>query len=261
LLFFIAAILLALAASGWWLQRIAFDTSVSGELAEVVLEQPEIRDEIAELTAEAAADALDAPISQVRATVDQVASTSAGAALMQDLVAESHARLIGVREEPVEITSGELVQIVRDERASDLPPVVIPVEEVKALSVTREALGWAVPILAIVGGVAFLLGLLAHPRRADAVFGIGAFCIFAAIFAVLLGWLLPVHGTPEIDDSPWLLVIPAVADHNLPFVIVAAGALFIGGLSLMVISGMVRRRRTWSSPVSARGYGDQHRWS
>ena len=59
--FFIAAILLALAASGWWLQRIAFDTSVSGELAEVVLEQPEIRDEIAELTAEAAADAASTP--------------------------------------------------------------------------------------------------------------------------------------------------------------------------------------------------------
>ncbi len=260
-MFFIAAILLALAAGGWWLQRVAFDPAISGELAEVILERPEIRKEVADLTAEAAASSLGAPIDAVRATVEQVAATSAGAALMQQIVTDSHARLIGARDEPVEITSSDLVQIVRDERAGSLPPVEIPVEEVRALSITRAVLGWAVPIAAIVGGVAFLLGLVAHPRRADAVFGVGTFCIFAAVFAVLLGWVLPVHVAPAINDSPWLLIIPAVADHNLPFVIVAAATLFIGGVALMLISGMARRRRVWSSPISVGRYSDQHRWS
>jgi hypothetical protein len=260
-MFFIAAILLSLAAAGWWLQRVAFDPVVSGELAEVILAEPEIRDEVAEVTAEAAADALEVPIRTVRETVDQVARTSAGAALMEDIVAESHARLIGVQDEAVEITGAELARIVRDERASALSPVVIPVEEVRALSITRATLDWVVPITAVVGGFALLLGLVAHPRRADAVFGIGTFCIFAAIFAVVLGWALPVHGTPAIDESPWLLVIPAVAEHNLPFVIIAASTLFIGGLALMIISGMVRRRRAWSAPVAVHRYRDQHRWS
>ena len=122
-------------------------------------------------------------------------------------------------------------------------------------------MSWAVPVTAIVGGVALLLGLIAHPRRADAVFGIGSFCIFGAIFAVVLGWVVPVYATPAISDSPWLLVIPAVADHNLPFVLVVAATLLIGGLALMVISGAVRRRRTWTSPVSVGRYSDQHRWS
>ena len=136
-MFFIAAILLALAAGGWWLQRVAFDPTISGELAEVILEQPEIRNEVADLTAEAAAASLDAPIDAVRATVEQVAGTSAGAALMQQIVADSHARLIGARDEPVEITSSDLVQIVRDERAGSLPPVEIPVEEVRGARASR----------------------------------------------------------------------------------------------------------------------------
>ena len=37
LLFFIAAVGLALAAGGWYLQRVAFDTARSGDLARVVL--------------------------------------------------------------------------------------------------------------------------------------------------------------------------------------------------------------------------------
>ncbi len=261
LLFFIAAIALALAAAGWWLQRVAFEPAISAELAAVVLQEEELRKEIAEETAEAAASSLDQPVGTVRATVDQVARTDAGARLMEQIVTESHARIIGVRDEPVEITSADLAQIVRDERASTVPPVVLPVEEVRALSITRVTLEWAVPLAAIVGGVAFLLGLLAHPRRAVGVFGIGTFCMLAAVLALLLGWVLPVHAVPAIDDSPWLLVIPAVADHNLPFLLIVSASLFVGGLALMVISAAARRRRTWSAPVSVRRYSDQHQWS
>lgn len=261
LMFFVAAICLAVAAGGWWLQRIAFDTTLSAELAEVVLEDPLIRKEIADVVAEAAADSLDQPVQAVRDTVDLVAQTSAGSELMQQIVADAHARVIGLRDEPVEISSADLVRIARDERAAVVPAVVLPVEEVRAVSITRMALGWAVPIIAVVGGLAVLIGLIAHPNRLDAVFGIGTFCILAAVVAMLMGWALPVHAVPAIDDSPWLLVIPAVAEHNLPFVIITSAALFVGGLLLMLTSAAARRRRVWSAPISVHRYGDQHRWS
>lgn len=261
LMFFIAAICLAVAAGGWWLQRIAFDTTLSAELAEVVLEDPLIRKEIAEVAAEAAATSLGQPVQTVRDTVDQVAQTSDGAELMEQIVADSHARVIGLRAEPVEISTADLVQITRDQRAAGVPAVVLPVEEVRALSITRMALDWAVPITAIAGGLALLVGLIAHPSRLDAVFGVGTFCILAAVVAMLVGWALPVHAVPAINDSPWLLVIPAVAEHNLPFVIIVSAVLFVGGLLLMFSSAAARRRRVWSAPISVHRYGDQHRWS
>ncbi len=260
-LFFVAAVCLAIAAAGWWLQRVAFDTSTSAELAEVVLQEPAIRDEIADVSVHAAAETLGLPPDQLRARVEQVVQTPEGSDLLRQIIADSHARLIGARTEEVQITGQQLVQIVRDERAAALPNIVLPVEEVAALRITDTVLDWAVPIAAIAGAVALLLGFLAHPRKADAVFGIGTFCIAAAIAVVVIGWLIPVYAVPELNDSPWISVIPAVAKHNLPFVLIIAGALFIGGLGLMLSAEAARRRRLWSAPISVHRYGDQRHWS
>jgi hypothetical protein len=260
-MFFVAAVCLALAAAGWWLQRVAFNTDVSMELAEVVLQQPEIRAEIAEISAFATAASVGLPTDELRARIEQIAQTREGSELLRQVIADSHARLIGARDEPVQITGQQLVQIVRDERAANVPPVLLPVEEVAALRLARVSLDWTVPIIAIAGGVALLIGLVAHPRKADAVFGIGMFCLFAAVAALLLGWVLPVYGVPAISDSPWLLIISAVADHNRTFIMLVAAALVIGGLGLMMASASARRRRLWSTPVSTNRYSDQHRWS
>jgi hypothetical protein len=261
LLFFIAAVCLALAAGGWWLQRVAFETESSGDLAVVVLEDPEIRGQIATIAADAAAETLGVPAADLRTLVDQLAQTTAGADLMRQIVVDSHARLIGLRAEPVQITGQQLVQLVRDERVADLPPVTLPVQEVGALSTTRQALDWAVPIAAIIGGVALLLGLVAHPRKADAVFGIGMFCILAAVAALLLGYVVPAFLFPALTDTTWAAVIPAVAEHWMPFVVVVAAILVTVGVALMIGAAAARRRRSWSAPVAVGRYADQRRWS
>ncbi len=260
-LFFLAAVFLALAAGGWWLQRVAFDTASSGELADVVLHDADIRQEIATVAADATAATLGVPADDVRVQVDQLAQTGAGAALMRDIVADSHARLIGLRDEPVQITGQQLVELTRDQRVAGLPPVVLPVEEVAVLSTIRSTLDWAVPIAAIAGALCLVLGLIAHPRKADAVFGIGMFCLLAAVVAVLLGYVVPVLVLPALDDSTWLALIPAVALDRLPLVIVAAAVLAAGGLALMIGAATARRRRAWSAPVSMHRYADQRRWS
>ena len=71
--------------------------------------------------------------------------------------------------------------------------------------------------------VALLLGLIAHPRKADAVFGIGMFCIVAGVFAIVLGYVVPVYLLPALTDN-----VVGVGDpggrrgYALPVVVVAA---------------------------------------
>ena len=78
-LFFVAAVCLALAAGGWWLQRVAFDTSSSGELADVVLRDADIRNQIATVAADATAATLGRACRPTCGSqVDQLAQTQAG---------------------------------------------------------------------------------------------------------------------------------------------------------------------------------------
>jgi hypothetical protein len=261
LLFFVAAICLALAAGGWWLEHVAFDTATSGDLADVVLRDPDIRNQIATVAADATAATLGLPATDVRAQVDQLAQTRAGSQLMRQIIVDSHARLIGLRDAPVQITGAQLVELTRNQQVADVPPVTLPVQEVPILSTIRVTLHWAVPIAAIAGGVALLLGLIAHPRKADAVLGIGVFCIVAAVTAIVLGYLVPVFLLPALDDTTWAAVIPAIARHSLPLLAGAALVLLAIGIALMIGAAAARRRRAWSSPVSVNRYADQRRWS
>ena len=199
---------LALAAGGWYLQRVAFDTARSGDLARVVLRDEAIRTQIASTAAIATASTLGVPVEQVQAQVDGYARTTEGAELMRQIVTDAHARLIGERDEPVQITAAQLVQLTRNEQVGGLPPIVLDVERVGALDTIRRTLDWAVPIAAITGGAALLLGLIAHPRKADAVFGIGMFCIVAGIATVVLGYVVPVHVLPLLSDDLWTPVHP-----------------------------------------------------
>ena len=178
------------------------------------------------------------------------------------MLADSHARLIGRRDEPVQITGPQLVPIVRDERAALLPPVTLPVDEIAALNVIRIGLAWFVPVAAIAGGVALLLGLVAHPRRADAVYGIGVFCLLAAGAALVLGYLLPVFVVPEISDNIWLGLVPAIAKGYLPVILGAVVVLVAVALGLMAASAAIdRRRRSWDKPIAVHPHADQRRWS
>jgi hypothetical protein len=260
LLFFIAAVGLALAAGGWYLQRVAFDTAHSGDLARVVLRDDAIREQIATTAGAATAQTLGVAPEQIQAQVDTLARSDAGADLMRQIITDAHAKLIGERTAPVEITGPQLVQLTRNEAVGALPPVVLPVEEVGVLSTIREALRWAVPIAAVAGVLALLLGLVAHPHTADAVFGIGTFCIVAGVFAIGLGFLVPVYLLPAITDNVWVSAIPEIARYALPVVVVAAIVLIAGGIALMIGAAAARRRKAWSTPVPIR-YGDQHRWS
>jgi hypothetical protein len=263
LLFLVAAACLALAAGGWWLQRVAFDTETSAEIADVVLEDDAIRDQVVTIVASAAAGRLGVPESELRSLVDQYVQAGDPAidAVLGQVVADSHARLIGARSEPVQITGAQLVPIVRNEVAYDFPPITIPVQTITALNVIRLGLVWFVPVMAAAGAVALLLALVAHPKPSDAVFGIGLFLLFSAAALLLLGWIVPVYALPEADHGTWVGLIPAVAEHNLPYVFAAAIVLVALALVVMVAATTIGRRRSWRTPVNLSRYNEQRRWS
>jgi len=263
LLFLIAAACLALAAGGWWLQQVAFDTSTSAEVADVIVRDPGIRNQLATVISAAAADQLGIPAPELAELVNQYVATDDPAlnTVLRQIVSDSHARLIGERDEPVQITGAQLVPVVRTQLALNIAPITLPVQPVVALEVVRVSLDWFVPLTAIVGAVALLLAIVTHPRRADAVFGIGTFLVFSAVAIIVLGWLVPVYVLPEANRSEWMALIPVVAKHYLPFVLGAALACVAAGVGLMIASTTLGRRRQWRTPVDVSRYAEQRRWS
>ena len=261
LLFFVAAILLALAAGGWWLQRVAFEPSSSRAVAREVFTDPELRGQLAAVVAGATAETLGVPENQLTLQLASIAGHPDAAEFLADIVADAHARVVGAGG-PVQITGPQMVNIVRTQSVAELPAVTLPVEEVAILDTIRTALRWFVPIAALIGLAAAVLGVLTHPERADAVFGIGVFCILAGVLAMVLGYVVPTFLLPALSDNLWIEVIPAVANNELRTVAGLSCALAIIGVVLILGSASFRRRKTsWSAPVRTARYSEQRRWS
>ncbi|MBA3982535.1 MAG: hypothetical protein H0X61_03235 [Acidimicrobiia bacterium] len=261
LFFVVAAAALSVSAAAWWLDNTVFDPEASADIADAVLEDGAIRRQIATVIADHTANRLRLPSRQLRATVEEYAQTSQGGEIMAEIVAQAHARLIGIRDEPVRITPGQLVRITRDERVAVLPAVTLPVEEVRPVSIVRESTGWLIPISAAIGAVAFLIGLIAHPARADAIFGMGSLLVFVGLMAVLFGYVVPVALVPALNDSTWTAALPLIAKTNSGRLFVGAALLVGSGISLIVGSTALKRRRQFRSPVAGGRYYDQRHWS
>lgn len=267
LFFFIAAILLAVAAGGWWLQRVAFSPSASRAVAREMFEIDAIQDEVVTLVATGTAERLQRPAADIERELTSwmpaLLADPGTSAVLADIVSDAHARVIGSRDEPVTITAQQMVQLVRMEVVFDVPAVTLPVEEVGFLSTIRSALSWVIPIAALAGLAALVLGILAHPRRADAVFGIGVFCIIAAVLAMVLGYAVPAFALPALNDDDWVDVLPAIAHAELNNVAVLSVVLAVLGVALVFGSiGFGRKQKGWSSPVRVSRYrAEQRRWS
>lgn len=261
--FFVAAVALAVAAGGWWLQRVAFDTSTSASVARELLQNNTVRGELVTLVSGAAAAQLDTTPAELALVVDATLLNPNAGAVVTDLLSDVHARLIGARSTPVMLTGVEMVGIVRNEVVGDLPPVEIPVETIGWLDTIRSLFAWLVPASALVGLVALVLGIIGHPRRSEAVFGIGVFAVLAAVLGGVLGYILPVFGVPLLSNAAWVDVIPAAARAHAPQLgVVSVVLAIIGGLLVFASLGARRRKpRGWSTPVRTARYSEQRHWS
>lgn len=263
MLFLVAAVAISIAAGSWWMQRIAFTPDGTPDTTAAILEDAEIRLDINGLVSSATQPLLEEPITDISTRVEtQVLSTRAGAVMMAPIIEQLHRRIIGLRDDPVEITGAQMVEIVRDQRAADARTVTMPVEPIGTLQNMRRLLGWMMMIAAALGLVAFLLGLITRPERRDILRGLGEFGLALAVSMLVFGYLLPVHMMTAIDNRTWTHAIPRLAMRTLPVVLGSAAIFALGGAVLIVASMTGGKRRQWSTPLSVARYrgGDNPGW-
>ncbi|MEM9516431.1 MAG: hypothetical protein AAGA42_16400 [Actinomycetota bacterium] len=261
LLLLISMVLFALAISLWWFGRVAFTPVDDTSTSLAILDDSGIRGEIATVIASADAPTLNQSPTQLKEFIEQLARIPDGAALMSQLVASGHERLIGERTDPVQVSAEEQVVIVRDERVGEMPPITLPVQEVGTLSVVQTGAFW-VSIGAAVSGVILLIAaVVVRPERGEISFAFGAGLGALAIFLVVFGYLTPLTVLPAISDTTWMGVFPRLAQHNRALTLgVALAAIVLASITVFATASL-RQRRQWSTPLAVGRYRDDHRWS
>ena len=258
-----------LTIAGFLLQRTAFDPGVTADSSHAVLADPLIRGEVVTLIADAVSAQLgplapnDANFTQanVRARVDQIATTHAGAKLLADVVHDAHAHLIGVQRTPVQITPAQMVDATQMQAAAALPPVTLDVPRIGLLDATRTALGWLVPIAALATLALLVIGLAAHPERTAVFRSLGLGLLLLAVLVALFGYAVPKYALPHIGSSVWTRVPAALATDSVTLLVGLELLLVGGGLALLAGTGAIRRKQRWSTPVSTYRYQEERRWS
>lgn len=268
MLFIVAAVLLALAAGAWWMQRVAFDAELSHKLATAVFDHDDLRDEVAGAIGTATAAPLGRTAEQM---TTEIVSSFPGLVgdpqargVLSDIIDQAHQFAIGERDDPVTITGPQMVPIVRNQVVADVPTITLPVEEISWLSLTRTVVSILVPVSAVLGLIGIVLGVLAHPTRADVVFGLGVFFVGAAVAAFLLGYVVPAYAVPALTDDGWADVVPTVAESQRGVIGAVAVAAALVGCALVFGSAGARRRKSkgWSAPVRQTRYNtEQRQWS
>lgn len=261
LIFGLAYLCASVAFGGWLLQRTAFEPERTRELSAVVLDDDAIRNEVVGSIADETASAMGMTTTEARAWIASIANTEPGRELFGDLIYDAHAKLIGVRDEPVQITGAQLVEVTRYEAAAGVTVELSDIETVGALDTTRRVLDWLVPAAAI-GGVLFLLiSIAVHPQRAALARGVGFGLLLLAVLGVVFGFLIPQFALPALSESPWADVPRIISDDGLSRLIVVEVVLVVLGFGLLVGVGVSRRRRRWNHPTTRYRYGEEHRWS
>jgi hypothetical protein len=263
-LFLLAAVAIALAAGGWWMQRIVFTPDSNRDTAAAILEDPDIRQDLNTIISFASAQALETTTTELGSRLETVVLTSRpGAAVMAPLIEKAHNRILGIGEDdPVTVSGPEMVPIVLDERAATVATVTLPISQIGVLKSTRALLDWMIPIAGGVGLLALLLGIIARPERRDILRGLGELGLALAGSMLLFGYAVPVFLLTAINNSTWTHAIPRLALRTLPVVLGASAILALGGAALILASTTGGKRRQWSTPLSATRYrgGDNPGW-
>lgn len=261
LLFLVAGVMVSIALGAWWLQRTAFTPDVSSGRAAAVMQNDQIRAEITAVVTAASVGAVDTDPAELARFVDRVISSPPGGAVTAEIVADAHARLIGERQDPVRISGAQMVEIVRTQAVGDLAPVTLPVPEVAAFRVLGNTLGWVAAVSLVIGALAFLLGVIVRPERADVLRGLAEWLLAMAVSLLVFGLLVPVFLIPAIDDSTWTGAIPRIALRQLPLLIGGSAVFVALGLFLLVRSLNAGRRKQWSTPLAVSRYREDRSWS
>lgn len=261
ILFLVAGVMVSLALGAWWLQRTAFTPDASAARAAAVMKDDQIRSELTAVVTAASLASVETDANELARFVDRILSSAPGGTVVADVVADAHARLIGNHEDPVRISGEQMVEIVRTQAVGDLPPVTVPVAEVTTFRILGNSLGWVAAVSVLIGAIAFLLGVVVRPERADVIRGLAEWFLAMAVSLVLFGLIVPVFLLPAVDDSTWTAVIPRLALRQAPLVL-GVTILFIAlGVLLLIRALNSGRRKQWSTPLAVSRYREDRSWS
>lgn len=263
MLYLVAAVALSIAVGSWWMQRIAFTPDATPAVSAAILGDPDIRLDINSLVSAATSPVVGRSVTEISTEVEtQILRTRPGAIMMAPIMEALHERVIGLRDDPVEITGQQMVEIIRDQQAAGAPTVTMPVSRIGVLSNTRSALGWMMLIGAGLAALALVLGTVLRPERRDVLRGLAETAFAVAVAMLLFGYLVPVHVMAAIDSQTWTAVVPRLALRTLPFVLGTTAVLAVLGGLLLLASRSTGKRRQWSTPVAAnRLPRGEARWS
>ncbi len=261
LLLIISAVLFAVSISAWWLQRVAFTPTADTGSTLAILGDEAIRGEIATIVASATAPATSQSPTQLKEFIEDIARIPAGAALMTDFVGQAHQRLIGDRDEPVQINAEQQVEIVRDERVGEMDPITLPVQEVGSLSVIDSIAGWIALGGALLGLLLLVAAVIIRPERGEFTLALAIGLAALAVSILLFGYVVPAAILPALSNSNWMGVFPRLANETLLATLgIAIGALVLAAAITLGTSSL-RQRRQWSTPLSVSRYRDDRSWS
>jgi len=261
LILLISGVLFALAISTFWLDRVAFTPEVDTDATYAILDDEDIRLQIASVIAGADAAELGVSPADLKVLVTQIARIRDGATEMRVFTASAHELLIGDTDEPVVITPAEQVQITRTERAAVLPPITLPVERVGAFDMLASITTWTWMITFGLAALMLLFGLVIRPDRGEFSFALGVGCAATGFLLLVFGYLVPAFLFPSVSDDVWVGVFPSLATHRRTLTFVAAIVFVAIGAAAVLFTGGGRQRRQRSTPLAATRYREQQRWT
>jgi hypothetical protein len=236
----------AVALGAWWVNRTAFDTRHTADIAEAALQNPDLRNDLASAIADHVAPAAGLDHATVQAAADAALVQPDIAVAYADVLRDVHARLVGEASGPVTVPPNLVALAVGTAvpglpALTQLPPVTVDVPTIDALDTTRRALQRTIPILIAVGAALALLGVAIHPRRAVALRTVGAWLIGASIVELILAYAVPTILLPAVVDSPYADLVAEVDKATIgPLVgvlVMMAGT----GLACLVIGSWLDR--------------------
>jgi hypothetical protein len=199
-----------LAMSAWWLQRTAFDTSHTSDVAEAALQNPELRSDLARAIADRVAIELNLDHAAVESAAQTALVRPDIATAFSGVLRDVHARLIGEATGPVSIPPDLVVRATGNPAAAQLPAVTFDIPTFSALDTTRRTLKRAIPLLIYAAAVLVVLGLVLHPWKPAALRTIGVWLLGASVFELVVAYTLPVLVLPALVDSPYAELVAEV---------------------------------------------------
>ena len=256
-----AAVLIALSAGVWWMQRVAFTPSNDSAVAHSILGDEEIRGQVATIVAGADAPVLGQSPAELREFIEQIARIPEGAALMSGFIGDAHSRLIGATDDRVVISAQEQVNIVRNELVGEAAPLTLPVQRVGSMAFLDGWLGWIALGSLGLGVLIAIAGTFLRPERGEGTFALGVFFAGTAGSLVVFGYLVPLLVLPAFSDDPWMGVFARLANHHRNLTLLIAVACLVVAALIVFGTSSRRERRQHSTPLNVGRYRDERSWS